>query len=1038
MHVQKGKFKTKAIFTVLVTVWIGFAFSIYAQNLVPNPDFESYDNCPSNIGGGFLHCIPWENGNNGTSDYFNACDVTGFVDVPSNVFGDQLAHSGDGYAGFFVRSQTTDYFEYIQAPLIQPLEGGVTYHVSFYISLSDELCGSKHVGAYFSEQPPPFTSTDRIDVVPQIDYVIDSFLSDKTEWMFISGCFTAEGDEGYITIGNFHLATETLLDPDCSPSSIYSYYFIDDVVVEEGPDPGVIPIDLGGPVSACNAYIIEAAVDSVGYMWEDGSSADTLMVSTSGIYNVTITDGCNIGIDSIDITINGSAAPVDIGTDSVTLCSGDHFDISLDPNWQYVWSTGALTPDISLAASGTFYVTMDDGCNISSDSIVIIVLPPPAPFSLGLDTVLCPGTMISFNLNPQWGDFLWQDGNTASMSVADTSGIYAVTVSNICGSYTDEIIISPIVTPAVELGGAELSLCTGNAWLINLDTINANFLWQDGSMDSTYLISNEGLYIVTVSNQCGSDSDSLIVDEIMIPSVDLGQDITLCSAQFPYQLDVSGSPEATDYIWQDGSTNPVYDAVSPGQYIVTVSNSCFSSADTLDLQLTNGIPQVVLPVDFTICTGDSVILTNAGTDGTYQWNDLSTDTTYLVLTGGTYSLTVTNDCGSGADTVYVDMMAPPPIPDLGTDTSLCQGQSLLLSLSIPDVMYVWQDLSMTDTFLITMPGMYWVQINNLCGTSTDTILVALSADVPPFYLGADTVICAGDMLTLTTHIPNVNYLWQDGSTLSSFDVQSAGTYFVTAFNLCNAQSDTIIVSSKAPPSPFDLGNDTTLCAGTEIILFAPLTNDIISWQDGSSLPQMIADAAKTYSLLMQNECGSQSDSITVSFDQRQPVLDLEDQVPWCQGDSITLDVTQLFDALYAWSTGVQASSIMVTQAGIYSVTVSTPCSTVSQQVEFYPDQGCAESEIYFPNIFSPNNDNINDLFYLVTNSTTDILSNEVSIFDRWGNMVFNSTQVPFEWNGSFRNKQIPAGVYAYTIHVTYSINGAIKGEYFRGDVTLIR
>lgn len=116
MHVQKGKFKTKAIFTVLVTVWIGFAFSIHAQNLVPNPDFESYDNCPSNIGGGFLHCIPWENGNNGTSDYFNACDVTGFVDVPSNVFGDQLAHSGDGYAGFFVRSQTTDYFEYIQAP----------------------------------------------------------------------------------------------------------------------------------------------------------------------------------------------------------------------------------------------------------------------------------------------------------------------------------------------------------------------------------------------------------------------------------------------------------------------------------------------------------------------------------------------------------------------------------------------------------------------------------------------------------------------------------------------------------------------------------------------------------------------------------------------------------------------------------------------------------------------------------------------------------------------------------------------------------
>lgn len=1013
-------------------------FSVVGQNLVPNPDFEAYDNCPSNIGSGFLHCIPWENGNNGTSDYFNACDVTGFVDVPSNVFGDQLAHSGDGYAGFFVKSQTTDYFEYIQAPLIQALEGGVTYHVSFYISLSDELCGSKHVGAYFSEQPPPFTSTDRIDVVPQIDYVIDSFLSDKTEWMLISGCFTAAGDEAYITIGNFHLATETVLDPDCTPSSIYSYYYIDDVVVEEGPDPGVIPLDLGGPVAACNEYVIEGEVDSVGYMWEDGSTADTLTVSTSGIYTLTITDGCNIGIDSIDITINGSAAPVDIGMDSVTMCSGDHFDISLDPNWVYVWSDGTLTPDISLTTPGTFYVTMDDGCNISTDSIVINVLNPPAPFSLGLDTVLCPGTTILFNLNPQSGDFLWQDGNTASMYVVNTSGIYAVTVSNVCGSYVDEIIISPIVTPAVELGGPQLSLCTGSTLLINLDTINAGFLWQDGSMDSSYLISNEGLYIVTVSNQCGSGSDSIMVDEILIPSVDLGQDITLCSAQFPYPLDVSESPEATDYIWQDGSTNPVYNVLSPGQFIVTVSNSCFSSADTIDIQLTNGIPQVILPMDFTICTGDSVLLTNAGADGTYQWNDLSTDLTYLVLTGGTYSLTITNDCGSGADTVYVDMMAPPPIPDLGPDTSLCDGQSLLLSLNMPDLMYVWQDLSTAPTFLVTAPGIYWVQTNNICGSSADTILVGLNADVPPIYLGADTVICAGDMLILTTHIPNVNFLWQDGSSFPDFNVSSPGTYFVAASNLCNTQSDTIMIGSKAPPSPFDLGHDTTLCPGTDIILFAPLTNDSISWQDGSSLPQLTADEAKTYSLLLQNECGMQSDSITVAYDQRQPVLDLEDEVPLCQGDSITLDATQLFDALYTWSTGTQGPSIMVTQAGVYSVTVSTPCSTVSQQMEFYPDQGCPESEIYFPNIFSPNNDNINELFSLFTNRTTAILSNEVSIFDRWGNMVFHSTQVPFEWNGTFRNEQIPTGVYVYTIHVTYSVNGAITEHYFKGDVTLIR
>ncbi|MBK9106284.1 MAG: gliding motility-associated C-terminal domain-containing protein [Saprospiraceae bacterium] len=1009
-----------------------------AQNLVPNPDFEMYDNCPSNIGSGYLHCLPWEDGNNGTSDYFNACDITGFVDVPSNNFGNQLAHSGDGYAGFFVRSQTTDYFEYIQAPLIQPLEGGVTYHVSFYISLADEFCGSKHIGAYFSFQPPPFTGSDRLDVVPQIDYVIDTFLSDNSGWMLISGCFTAEGDEAYITIGNFHLATETVLDPDCSPAFIYSYYYIDDVVVEEGPDPGVIPLDLGGPVSVCDSFVIQPGVDYVGYHWEDGSVADSLLVMTTGNYAVTISDGCNVGLDSIDITIQGSPAPVSIGIDSVTICNGDHFDISLDPIWDYQWSNGDMTSDVSLTSSGTYFVTRDDGCNLTTDSIVMNVANPPAPFSLGMDAAICVGSSITIELDSTWGAFVWQDGSTASMYHVTMDGLYAVTVSNGCGSASDDIMISSIQLPSVELGGPQINLCAGNTLLIDLDTLDAAFIWQDGSTDSSYLVSTEGFYSVTVSNQCGSDSDTLLVDQILMPTVDLGADLDLCFAQLPYQLDVTGSPEATDYLWQDGTTIPVFVVASPGDYSVTVSNACFSAADTIHVQVNNGFPQVVLPADVTICEGDTLVLFNTGTSGAYTWNDMSTDTSLVVTSGGSYSLTVTNVCGSGADTIHVGMIALPPLPDLGADDILCPGDTLQLSPMISGFSFLWQDMSTADSFLVVSPGTYFVQATNLCGNSADTMVVSAGGLVPPFDLGPDTMICQGSTLVLGVNIPDADFTWQDGSSLSSFTVVSPGDYYVEASNSCSLESDTISINFLEPPLPFDLGPDTTICPGEFILLEAPSTAFEITWQDGSNQSVFLADEAMTYQLRLQNECGVEEDSLTVEIDTLQPILDLEPEIPWCMGDTIVLDATQAFDATYTWSTGEQTPVILVTHPGLYVASVAVPCTSISDEVEVLQSAECIESKFYLPNVFSPNTDGVNDVFQLAVSEGIVILSNEVSVFDRWGNLLYYSTDVPFAWDGFASSDDTPSAVYVYIIHLQYAINGVHEEAILTGDVTLLR
>ncbi|MBK9983686.1 MAG: gliding motility-associated C-terminal domain-containing protein [Saprospiraceae bacterium] len=1081
------------------------------QNIAPNPDFETFTSCPSNIGtGGFFQAIPWENGNLGTSDYFNACDISNTVGVPINVFGNQPAHSGNGYAGFFVRGQTPDYFEYIQAPLLNALVSGSTYHVSFYVNLSDEFCGTRHVGAYFSSLPPVTNSSDRLDVIPQIDYALNTYLSNNTEWMLVSGCFTAMGGEAYITIGNFHTYADTPVDPACPIQSDESYYYIDDVVVEEGPDPGIIPLDLGSPVSICTQYVIEPGIDSVSYHWEDGSTLDSFIVTTSGNYALTISDGCNFGMDSVAVTILGNPQSVEIGTDSVTICSGDHFDISLDPNWNYVWSDGTTSPDISLTTTGSYSVTLDDGCDISADTIVLNVLSPPPPFSLGIDTAICQGSIITYSFDPTWGQFIWQDATIGSLYEISSAGNYALTVSNICGTVSDDILISYLPIPNVELGGPVISLCTGNNLLLNLDTLPAFFIWQDGSLNSSFLVTTAGDYSVTASNACGFDTDTITVDEVLIPNVDLGADITICFAQLPYTLNVSGIPDATDYLWQDGSTSPVFNVMSSGDYSVTVSNLCFASVDTIHIEVTNTSPQVILPIDQTLCIGDTLVLTNAGSMGAYEWNDHSTVPSYPVTSSGTYSLTVTNICGSGADTINVDFVSPPSLPDLGPDISLCVGQTYLLSTVIPDVTYVWQDGSTADTFLVTSAGTYDVQVSNMCGTSNDTIVIAQTTVAPQVDLGPDIRGCEGDIVMLMSNISGVDYMWQDGSHLPSLttsvsgmfiltvsnscgtdadtiavdihgsipqiqlgsdtilcegdtlhvsinsdaettvhwqdgsmfpqlDIITPGIYSVTASNFCGTSSDTIEIRLLSAPKEFDLGSDTILCPGEFLILQSPPTTDAIQWQDGSNSVTILADQSQIYSLRIFNSCGSASDELLLDYDLNVPVVQLDTQMLICQGDQITLNVTQLFPAIYEWNTGSILPVFKITEPGQYSVSVKTLCAETHAVTNVVLTDSCfAENSFYVPNIFSPNGDDVNDVFTINWHPEIDVHSIKANIFDRWGNMVYNSNEMPFKWNGEYKGKILSPGVFVYRIEIMYFDKLEERTLVLHGDVTLIR
>lgn len=232
-----------------------FSSSCFGQNLVPNPSFEVFSNCPT-ISWSIPYLQFWNIPANhiGSTDYINACDSTFTLGVPQNNGGFQYARTGNGYIGQYIGHiylSPTVYREYLQVRLIQPLMAGVTYRVGAYISLGDN--------SYFYSDQYGFHLSDSaigsdpvlhyLPVVPQVESSGNYFQNDS-EWTFIGGQYIATGGEEYLTIGNFRHDSLTGAIPTGFTGNILAgtYVFIDDVVVEE-MNPLAVPPPIDSDVN---------------------------------------------------------------------------------------------------------------------------------------------------------------------------------------------------------------------------------------------------------------------------------------------------------------------------------------------------------------------------------------------------------------------------------------------------------------------------------------------------------------------------------------------------------------------------------------------------------------------------------------------------------------------------------------------------------------------------------------------------------------------------------------------------------------------
>ncbi len=805
-------------------------------------------------------------------------------------------------------------------------------------------------------------------------------------------------------------------------------------------------------------------------------------------YIVTGADGLNcINTDTVVVNVNPLPTP-DAGPD-LWVCPGDQVQINATGGGTYSWSpaTGLSDPNIDNPMAGpadtTIYilsVTDGNGC-IDTDTMTVFV-NATVPTDAGTDTTICEGDTIQIGGAPtsvNGTTFFWtpaglvDDPNASNPMAFPTvdTWFYVATTNDTC-SGLDSVLVTVNPYPLAN-AGADIQICIGDTaqlgatggvsyvWTPDLDLSDDSIAGpQAWPMDTT-------AYVVAVTDANGcTQTDTMEVIVNPLPTVSAGADDAICLGDTA-QLSASGGDlytwTPTDSLSDANIFDPMAWPTATTDYMVTVtdSNGCINS-DTMTLSI-NSLPIVDAGADVNFCIGDSVQLGASGAD-TYVWTpgtDLSDPNIAdpWVSSVFTQNYVVEGTDGNGCqntDTVLVIVNSLPQV-DAGADVQLCIGDSVQLQANGADS-FVWSPAtglsnatiddpwaSPTDTTEYIVTG---TDGNNCVNTDTMTVIVN---PLPNAVAGPDVDICLGDSTQLSA-TGGVSYAWVPSmyvtdSTLAdpmAFpDTTMNFTVMVTDSNACiNYDTTTVNVFRISTIA------DTTFCVGDSVqlnVFGSPGNTFVWTPSAGLSDPNIIDPWAApanttTYTVTVTDVAGCvDQDSVTINI-LSAPVASFDTEImAGCDGAVVEFTNTSIDGISHQWIFGDGTTSdeddpehtfpysenfiatLVVTNSDGCVDTAAFNGATLSFDDYF---------NIQIPNVFTPNNDGMNDIFTVEIAGKLYRCTN-MRVYNRWGQLLFVSTGNNTKWDGySNVGVAVPAGTYFYTIEVA--------GMEYKGTLMLMR
>ncbi len=847
-------------------------------------------------------------------------------------------------------------------------------------------------------------------------------------------CLTVnyDGIADGISDPNEYFVLELLSGCPCNPTPTYDTIRVIDIPTIQGgitePDTIICGAGTGGTITYNGWTNLDSTIAH--YVWSTGDTTQSITINVpvgDTTYYLTITDVCSQTIvDSVNILFSDLTFTY---TATNISCNGQtDGQIVVTPTngvapYTYLWSNGSNNDTISNLVAGTYSVTITDSYNCPGDSAITIIEPTPLGVALSSSDLACYG---------------------------DNSGVATVTMSGGTAPYT--------------------------------------YLWSDGSTNQTATGLAAQTYTVTITDagNCSVDTSitlnqppkmhiSVIIDDLDCYGDNSGN----------ISVSVSGGSAPYDYNWSNGATTQNIQNVTSGNYTVTISDYQGCSVDTT---ITINQPTQITYTNSstpTNCYGSgdgtaSVTASGGSPPYTYQWSTGGTASSITNVYAGTYDVTIT-DSKNCSVSFNVQVEQPDEvIASITPVINICIGQDTLLDGSAtggtPPYSYVWNTGETTSDIRVnpTVNTNYSFVVTDSHGCSSN--LAQTSVEIYPpldidIYLSKDYV-CKGDPVIIYADVSGGNGIYTYTLDNANQQINIPYSYFSPAATIDNIK--VILTDNCGTPSAWDTAslkilplpeftfqpNITSGCQPLDV-QFNSIANEsyTYSWNFGDEEnPNNLSssnnpshtfndDGKYTITLIAKTDSGCRNsltvpDLITVykkptpNFIANPEVVDIIK--PIVDFTNLSLDATH-----YYWYFGDNDSASVENPSHMYSaVTGEYEVKLVS-----ISELGCKDSIIgkiivkdhftfYAPTAFTPDGDGIND-YWQISGNSIDAKNYELLIFDRWGEIIFQTNNPDDKWDGKSKNgkKISEAGVYTWIASFKEE-TGEIHQR--TGNITLLR
>ncbi|NRB63164.1 MAG: gliding motility-associated C-terminal domain-containing protein, partial [Saprospiraceae bacterium] len=779
------------------------------------------------------------------------------------------------------------------------------------------------------------------------------------------------------------------------------------------------------------SVVLDANNASVGeqYLWNDGSTDSIFIIDQPGVFwaEVTFSNSCIIR-DSVEVLAVDSFAP-NLPSDTL-LCEGQQ--ILLEPSRElvgltFLWQDGSEEPSILVSEEGTYKITLSLNDCIASDSVNIDFQTPPL-VDLGQPRTLCFGDTLLLDAGGEGESYLWQDNSTGSQFEVTQAGIYGVTVIRQACTVSDSVVLDYFAPINLDLG-PDTTVCENEIVIIDASLPGAQYRWQDGSTNAAFGAVDSGTYRVTVTINGCEETDDYVVNHLALPTFELGADTSICedaSIVFDGTVDAN-----TTYQWNTGATTASETVGQAGIYSLTATRNGCVFSDNIELTLRR-LPIIDIGPDQTVCAGETIMLDATFPNTTFVWQDGSTAASFLATQTGTYEVVGTL-AGCSASDQAILTFNPLPVVELGADTLLCDTETLLLDVSVPNGAYNWQDGSTNATLSVNQAGNYYVEVTVAGCSAADTVDVIYPL-FPADLLPEDQILCEGDIFPISLSVPDATYAWQDGNTSGNYSISSDGNYSVVASVGRCTQSDAFTVLFNPVPV-FELGQDTIICEDQMISFSISAAADFYTWSTGQSERTISTNQPGQITATAELDNCSFTDFITLDVQQKSN-LNLGLDTSFCEDLGYRLQVNVGGDRII-WQDGLTGPVYEVSESGNYSVRVEDRLCIMEDTI-LLTTRDCYRFQSYIPNAFSPDGMEGNSTFRPFFPSSLQVKSYQIEIVDRWGNLVFTANSPEVEWDGTKNGEVLAIGVYTYVILIAYQDDYRSDEEVIIGDVAIIR